>query len=81
MLIIRGPLAHTSVSIVKVRLTSSYRAGQRPANSWRGAQHRAIGALAVAPRLQQLGDEAGPAGLMAGAEAVAIVAVEVLVEE
>ena len=31
--------------------------------------------------LQQLGDQAGPAGLMAGAEPGAVVAVEVFVEQ
>ena len=33
------------------------------------------------PRLQELGDEAGPAGLMRRADAAAGVAVEVLVEQ
>ena len=36
---------------------------------------------ALTALLQQLGHEAGPAGLVAGAEAAAVVAVEVLVEE
>src|SRR6185436_16040528 len=58
----------------------------RPGVHQRGSEYCMDGSGASVPRrmgaalLQQLGDEAGPAGLVAGPHAPAVVAVEVFVE-